>query len=88
MGLNTVVLILNDFLHEMAEDPKLGEKLLLAINSGNKKPCKGMSIVECHHADDEVVILAHGNTAQRLDDDGIRDLLKSKKRKENRGKDA
>lgn len=73
MGFNTTVLVLNDALHEIANDPKFGEKLVAAIlhlqvipgpldvSVGNH--VNAASAVETHHADGVAIVAVGGNTA-------------------------
>ena len=50
MGLNTTVVILNDYLHDIENDPEFGKKLSRAIkNSGFNDSTRGFQVVTCHH---------------------------------------
>lgn len=73
MGYNTTVVILNDGLHDIKEDPEIGAKLYngvleassrngVTVSAGNH--CNPIKIVETHHADSVSLIAVGGNTAQ------------------------
>jgi len=73
MGLNTTVVILNDGLHDIKDDPKFGEKLYNAILASNKQDKVLYSghgnvgeVIETHHADSDVTIKVGGNTGEIL----------------------
>jgi hypothetical protein len=77
MGFNTTVVVLNDALHEISEDPKFGRKLAEAIMllGGPHKlhndvsaggHCNAATVVETHHADELVAVAVGGNTASVL----------------------
>lgn len=74
MGYNTTVVILNDGLHDIRSDPKLGENIYDAVSivdmqkGGVTVPagshCNPIHIVESHHADGVSLVAVGGNTAQ------------------------
>jgi hypothetical protein len=71
MGFNSTVLILNDRLHEIAEDPEFGKRISDGITSLNYDPQKEYitgqtSVIETHHADNTAVIAVGGNHATVL----------------------
>lgn len=78
MGFNTTVVILNDDLHIVENDPEFGKKLANAIRSmrssasekpidvsarsGNCTACNAASVIETHHADNTILVRVGGNT--------------------------
>lgn len=71
MGLNTTVVVLNDALHEIKDDPEFGAKLYRAcIEKRDGSPeyisagsyCTAAVVVETHHADHNVLVRVGGNT--------------------------
>lgn len=79
MGFNTTIVILNDALESIANDPQFGKKLRDAILRGtspSRCPVRitaGMSdagsVIETHHADENVVVSVGGNTGIVIKDD-------------------
>lgn len=76
MGYNTTVLVLNDALNDIAEDPQFGSKLMAAVN---KAVCYGggvdvsacghvnaATVIETHHADSYHTVLVGGNMGHSL----------------------
>lgn len=76
MGYNATVVVLVDALTEIREDPQFGWNLAAAIN---KVSCFGGSVdvvagnhynaatvIECHHADQDVVVKVGGNYGEVL----------------------
>ena len=72
MGNQTTLVILNDALHDIRNDPEFGNRLYnatLGQNGGrfNTIPAgtyaNAAEIIETHHAGSDVLILAGGNTA-------------------------
>jgi hypothetical protein len=71
MGFNTTVVILNDALHEIANDPSFGKQLANAcmkVQLGSQNISAGMfyraaTAIETHHADVSSLILVGGNCA-------------------------
>jgi hypothetical protein len=75
MGFNTTVVVLNDALHQIAEDPKFGETLADAISglslhhaNDGRRPHVGAgfhanaaTVIETHHADGLVAVAVGGN---------------------------
>ena len=78
MGFNTTLVIMNDCIHSMKEDPEIGAKiedgiLKLSIEKGPIDiPFKGYSgyirAIETHHSDGLVPILVGGNDGRVLRD--------------------
>ncbi len=78
MGWNTTVVLLNDALHEIAEDPEFGKRLadavsLLAVNKGpvdvsahgrRSIHCNAATVIETHHADITVHVAVGQNYGQ------------------------
>lgn len=73
MGLNTTIVVLNDGLHEIENDPEFGRKLAGAIrgfrgpdpesfSAGNH--CNPAAVIEIHHADYEVLVAVGRNTGR------------------------
>lgn len=72
MGFNTTVIVLNDALHAIAEDPAFGKKLAAAVMSLGSRDKYAATIsamnhvnaataVETHHADSFAVVAIGGN---------------------------
>lgn len=76
MGFNTTVVVLNDALNNIRDDPNFGERLASAIMTafGGQKPvdvpavtpgggvfCNAATVIESHHADGYRAILVGGN---------------------------
>ena len=73
MGYNTTVLVLNDALHEIENDPEFGKKLVAAIRMMAIKPDKkriditvgnhgnAVSVIETHHSSATAVVAMGGN---------------------------
>ena len=78
MGFNTTMIVLNDALHLIKDDPKFGQKVYDAVNQRHGRECErptdisvsghcnAASVVESHHADGYRLILVGGNTAYVL----------------------
>ena len=76
MGCNTTVVVMNDALSYIADDPLFGNRLADAIGqacSGKKVDVAAISknggvhsnaatVIECHHADFDVMVKVGGNT--------------------------
>lgn len=70
MGWNTTVVVLNDALDQIKNDPKFGEKLYYAcLEVQRGKPvdvsagyhCNAATVIETHHADIDVLVRVGGN---------------------------
>jgi len=71
MGLNTAMIVRNDFLHEIRKDQQFGEKVWTAIaHNGDERrmPYLGQSfsILPSSHADCMQVVAIGGNCIRRL----------------------
>jgi hypothetical protein len=87
MGFNTTVLILNDALDEIENDPNFGKKLVSAISKvgiGNKgvdvsalNHCNAARVIESHHADYDVYVKVGGNNAKVISENEY--IIKKKK---------
>ena len=76
MGYNSTLLILNDALHQIANDKEFGRKVADAIShlSVDRKPvdissgghCNAATAIETHHADSIKLIAVGGNCGQDL----------------------
>lgn len=73
MGMNTTVLIMNDFISricdEIRNNPKeLADTLQQMISTGQTgEVTQGFKIIECHHADNKVLIEMGYNDGKRLE---------------------
>jgi len=74
MGMNTTVVILNDALHQIENDPEFGKNLSHSImthhNGGDVRAgnhCNAAQVIETHHADDNVIVVVGGNRGARLE---------------------
>ena len=75
MGFNSTVIVLNDALHQIAEDKEFGKKVADAISGlsvGRKVDissgghCNAATVIETHHADGIKLIAVGGNCGQDL----------------------
>jgi len=71
MGYNSTVVILNDVLSDLRNNPRFGEKLADAIAEQHMtgKPFdvqNGVIVVEQHHADETAVVAVGGNCGTKL----------------------
>jgi hypothetical protein len=77
MGFNTTVIVMNDALHEIREDPEFGRKLSEAIAAfSHRNPhlrdvsagchVNAAHVIETHHADGVAVVAVGGNTGVYL----------------------
>jgi len=74
MGMNTTVVVLNDALHQIENDPEFGKNLAQAIrgNGYGDGSVRGgnhinaAQVVETHHADANVVVVVGGNHGELL----------------------
>lgn len=78
MGLNTTVVILNDALEDIKNDPAFGANLVRAIQMQGVgehhrrvsagRFANGAYVVETHHSDFDVMVRVGGNKGERADD--------------------
>jgi hypothetical protein len=79
MGYNTTLIVLNDALHEIEEDPEFGKKVAQATRKASmlregdrgidiRSGChvNAATVVETHHADQVKLIAVGGNCGQDL----------------------
>lgn len=80
MGFNTSVIVMNDALGWIEEDPEFGKNLARAIAEASRgKPvdvpahsgrggvhCNAATVIESHHADGYQAVLVGGNMGQKL----------------------
>ena len=69
MGFNTCLVILNDKLHDIEDDPDFGRKVSEAVNS-MRIPCDingAAKIVACTHSSRSVTVEVGGNTGRVID---------------------
>jgi hypothetical protein len=72
MGYNTTLIILNDSLHEIANDKNFGRKVAEAITTRERKDihsgchCNAATVIETHHADSVKLIAVGGNCGKDL----------------------
>ena len=75
MGYNTTVVVLNDALSDIENDPEFGRKLAAAVRKVSLgKPvdvsagghCNAAIVLETHHADNQQLVLVGGNYGQLL----------------------
>ncbi len=73
MGFNTTVLILNDALHDIENDPEFGKNIAQAIKEMRGTEQKSVmsghhssaaTVIECHHASVTELIAVGGNCAE------------------------
>jgi hypothetical protein len=77
MGFNTTVVILNDAIHDIADDPHFAGRLAEAVAHHFGKPVwvragshgNAALVVETHHADDKVLVKVGGNTGEVIMDE-------------------
>jgi hypothetical protein len=88
MGLNTALIVRNDFLHEIKDDAEFGQKVYGAIVSNGRGPYHGQSfdVLPSDHADNMQIVAIGGNIMRRLgyggywtatDEDILRNLADS-----------
>ena len=81
MGFNTTVIVLNDALGNIEEDPEFGKNLARAImhlsvsrgrpvDVSSKGHCNAATAIETHHADRYIATAIGGNTGVVLGDCG------------------
>lgn len=88
MGFNTTVVVLNDALSDIEQDPDFGKKLAAAIRSVScyNKPidvsamghCNAASVIESHHADNSVYVKVGGNYGEIVAPELIKKQPKSR----------
>lgn len=70
MGMNTAMIIRNDFLHEIEEDAEFGKKVSSAIRyAGYPNPPyhgQAFDVLPSQHADYAQVVVISGNTIRHL----------------------
>lgn len=78
MGYNTTVLVMNDALTQIEEDPEFGKNLAKAIYSiyddrasrdipaGNH--CNAATVIESHHADGTAIVAVGQNYGTKIDE--------------------
>lgn len=78
MGYNSTIIVMNDALYEIANDPKFGTRLTRAIQSlsvvkngqgvniSAGMHCNAATAIESHHADGNAIIAVGGNCATVL----------------------
>ena len=68
MGFNTAVIIRNDFLHQIKDDPEFGQKVYGAIISNGRGPYHGQSfdVLPSDHADNTQIVAIGGNSIRTL----------------------
>lgn len=68
MGFNTAVIVRNDFLHEIKDDPEFGQKVYGTIISNGRGPYHGQSfdVLPSNHADNMQIVAIGGNSIRYL----------------------
>jgi hypothetical protein len=76
MGFNTTVIVMNDAVDQIANDPTFGKKLAQAIMGmfGDRRPIdvsagnhlNAATVIESHHADNTALVAVGGNFATAL----------------------
>jgi len=76
VGFNSTIIVMNDALHEIKEDPDFGRKVYEGISKISRRNgfenirsgCFGnaATVIETHHADQQCVVSVGGNTAEIL----------------------
>lgn len=82
MGFNTTVMVLNDALSQIEQDPEFGQRLVAAIlrvrpgkplsvaaHGKHSIHCNAALVIETHHASHEVKVAIGGNTGRVIRDD-------------------
>lgn len=68
MGMNTAMIIRNDFLHEIRKDDNFGAKVYAAIvGNGREYYGQAFDVLPSCHADYVQVVAISGNTIRRLE---------------------
>lgn len=101
MGWNSVIVVLNDRLHEIENDPEFGKKLAQAIREHSypkqhrQEYITGQTqVISCCHADTMQIVAVGANTGRVLgyghwrqsDDDMIKGLERERRIKNQRAK--
>lgn len=78
MGFNTTVVVLNDALSYIRDDPEFGRRLYDAVTRAHSGPqdvaahskrgihCNAAIVIETHHADYDVIVRVGRNTGEVL----------------------
>lgn len=68
MGFNTAIIVRNDFLHEIKDDPDFGQKVYGATIGNGRGPYHGQSfdVLPSQHADYTQIVAIGGNTIWRF----------------------
>lgn len=71
MGYNSVVLVMNDYLHQIKNDARFGYKIWDAISSFNYPPAyqpyiSGVQVAAVHHADSTSLVATGANRSRLL----------------------
>jgi hypothetical protein len=86
MGYNTVVVVLNDALGQIRDDPAFGRKLseavgkhwqtrgLVDISAGNH--CNAATVIDSQHADHSMCVVVGGNTGKVMPFGSERDIAR------------
>jgi hypothetical protein len=69
MGFNTVAVLMNDSAHEIGESGAFGNALARAMIQGERGPIPCGVVASCGHADGFQVVVAHGNTGWRVNEE-------------------
>lgn len=101
MGFNSVVVILNDCLHEIESDPEFGKKVAQAIRAHGARPehrpyITGQTqVLSVEHADTMQIVAVGGNTGRVVgyahhrstDDEIAKSLERNRKDRAKKAKD-
>ena len=72
MGFNTALVVLNDMLHDIEQDPFFGRKVAEAVRSvhrpGDKNWDNSFTVLPSQHADYNQLVVVGGNMIQRFED--------------------
>lgn len=71
MGLNTPAIILNDFLHEIEDDPDIGKAISEAVQANGderrmRRYTQAVKVLPCVHSSAMQIVAVGGNTIRTL----------------------
>lgn len=77
MGFNSTIVVMNDYLHEIAKDKDFGVNVsdaIMGLAVGRQQRLHGAVAIETHHADDVMIIAVGGNQGRVLGYGGRREV--------------
>ena len=87
MGMNTVIVVLNDLVQDIRDNPRFGREVADAVTSwpydydGNRVGGRGFRIISMSHALDEQLVSVSGNRGGLLPQDEREAVYKARRKK-------